>query len=92
MLQKSVRWSYQAEWRCIRIWPRGGKPTANRYYPIATRTLIGVIFGWKLSERERRQVIEWIKVCYWLRVMILRQAIPVGKKIKVVPLEVERAS
>jgi hypothetical protein len=81
--QKSMRWRYQAEWRCIRYWQRSARPTADRYYPIATHALVGVIFGWKLSEHERLQVIGWIKTCYWTREVRLRQAMPVGERIKI---------
>jgi hypothetical protein len=83
LLQKSTLWTYQAEWRCIRTWPRHAEPTADRYYPIATRALVGVIFGWKLSEYERRQVIGWINGCYWRRAIRVRQATPVGERIKI---------
>jgi hypothetical protein len=83
LLQKSMFWRYQAEWRRIRIWPTHAKATADRYYPIAAHALVGVIFGWKLSERERQQVIGWIKACYWTREVRLRQAMPVGERIKI---------
>jgi hypothetical protein len=81
--QKSTRWRCQAEWRCIRIWPRNAKPTADRYYPIAPRALVSVIFGWRLSEHKRRQVIEWINAGWWRRAIRLRQAMPVGGRIKI---------
>jgi hypothetical protein len=83
LLQKSTSWRYQVEWRCIRIWPRNAQPTANRYYPVAARALVGVIFGWKLSEDERQQVVRWINACYWCRKVQLRQATLSGGKIRI---------
>jgi hypothetical protein len=38
LLQKSTVWGYQAEWRCIRIWPQNARATAGRYYSMATRS------------------------------------------------------
>lgn len=83
LLQKATRWNYQSEWRCIRTWPRNGAPTANRHYPIAERALVGVVFGWRVSEREQRQVMEWIKAWPWRRAIRFRQATPAGRRIKI---------
>jgi hypothetical protein len=83
LLQKSTGWRYQIEWRCIRTWARDAKPTAQRYYPVKSRALVGIIFGWKLSEHERRQMIEWTSAGPWTRLIRFRQAIPVGDRIKI---------
>jgi hypothetical protein len=83
LLQKSTSWKYQDEWRCIRIWPRNARPTADRYYPIAARALVGVIFGWKLSDDERQRVVSWIDGCYWSRNISLRQATVSGGKVRI---------
>ena len=74
LFQKSTFWRRQAEWRCIRKWEPQHTPTANRYYPIAPRALTAVIFGWRLTEEERRQIIEWIQMGGWRRIVALRQA------------------
>jgi len=84
LLQKSTQWKYQAEWRCVRTWLRNESPTANRYYPIAARALVGVIFGWKTSETQHREVIQWIENgLRWRRTIRLRQAYLVGEKIQI---------
>ncbi len=77
LLQKSTSWKRQAEWRCVRKWEARCKPTANRYYPIARRALTAVIFGWRLTEREQWQVIDWMKLGGWLR-NVAQTSVPRG--------------
>ena len=83
LLQKGISWKRQAEWRCIRKWERQQKPTANRYYPVAPRALTAVIFGWKLSEQERQQVINWMQKGVWRRSINLRQALADGTHVRI---------
>ena len=92
LLQKGTSWRCQAEWRCIRKWEPRQRPTANRYYPIETRALIGVIFGWKLTEQDRRQITEWIQMGAWRRNAALKQAqLEDGRvRIRVIPQNCER--
>lgn len=52
---KSVDWSYEREWRVL--WEDGaGK---SKQYP--ENSLVGVILGCRISERHRRQLVEWTK-------------------------------
>lgn len=74
LLQKGRVWKGQAEWRCIRKWEPRERPTANRYYPISTRALLAVIFGWRLAEEEKQQIAEWLGAGGWRRTVALRQA------------------
>lgn len=74
LLQKKRIWRNQAEWRCIRKWERREEATANRYYPIAPRALLTVIFGWRLSDEEKQRIVEWIAAGGWRRTVALRQA------------------
>lgn len=74
LLQKSLCWKRQAEWRCIRKWEPRARPTANRFFPIDRRALTALVFGWKLTEGEQRQAIEWMNAGGWLRNVTLRKA------------------
>jgi hypothetical protein len=74
LLQKGRFWRKQAEWRCIRKWQPREQSTANRYYPIAPRALLAVIFGWRLTEQEKLQVAQWIQAGVWRRTVVLKQA------------------
>ncbi len=74
LLQKKTRWKRQAEWRCIRKWEPRDRPTANLYYPIAPRAPTAVIFGWKLTDQNGRQIMEWVQMGGWRRIVALREA------------------
>ena len=74
LLQKKTRWKRQAEWRCIRKWEPRDRPTANLYYPIAPRAPTALIFGWKLTDQNGRQIMEWVQMGGWRRIVPLREA------------------
>jgi hypothetical protein len=83
LLQKNISWKNQAEWRCIRHWEVRERPTADRYYSIAVRALMAIIFGWKLTQQAQRQIIEWVQMGGWWRVVILREAQPEDDRIRI---------
>lgn len=52
LLTKAIPWRYEAEWRVVDTKGYG-------YKSFRPESLCGVIFGWKMSARDRRTVIEW---------------------------------
>jgi len=83
LLQKRRCWRGQAEWRCIRKWEPQQRPTAKRYYPIARRALTAVIFGWRMTEGERRLTLEWMRMGGWLQAIALRQALLEDARVRI---------
>jgi Protein of unknown function (DUF2971) len=83
LLQKNTRWKHQAEWRCIRTWERQERPTANRYYPIATHAVVAVIFGSRMTQQDQREIIEWMRIGGWRRIVALREAQVEGGGVRI---------
>jgi len=51
ILTKSTDWEYEEEWRCI------SKYKGLLEFP--ADTLVGLIFGCKIEEKDKKQIIEW---------------------------------
>ncbi len=50
--RKSRDWEYEKEWRFF-------ARTPDSYVPLATQTLSGIVFGWKMPESVRNLIASW---------------------------------
>jgi hypothetical protein len=60
LLRKTQQWAYQKEWRFIRF--RYGKHSTVGYYSLPPRSVLGLIFGCKLTSDERALIREWTRL------------------------------
>lgn len=54
LLTKGSAWRYEAEWRLINTKRRG-------HCDIHLSSLVGVIFGWKMSAQPRQTILRWVQ-------------------------------
>ncbi len=59
LLRKRTRWAYQKEWRFILV-RRSGRVTVG-YHSLPRGALGHLVFGWRVTERERSEVVGWIR-------------------------------
>jgi hypothetical protein len=71
LLQKTLDWEYQREWRMLRH--TGG------YNALPLNALCGLIFGWHVKTEVRKEIADWI--ASGTRHMSLEEAVPNGDRL-----------
>jgi len=71
LLQKTLAWEYQREWRMLRH--------TGRYNALPPNALCGLIFGWHVTMEVRKEIADWI--ASGNRHMSLEEAVPSGDRL-----------
>jgi hypothetical protein len=58
LLRKKNKWAYQKEWRFIKH--RYGKHSTVGYQHLPLSSLVGLIFGWRLTPNDKLVIRSWV--------------------------------